>query len=143
VNDDFNTYLDAIGLARILRERVETISNFYEPLCPEPLADIFITDYVAEEEGRRFENLWFFSEHYMMEAKFFASQDSFDFAPIPHVLHWVITKSEYDFERAGATSRMTVSFNSPELSGVLRATAENCDYLRDILIKYFNPATFV
>jgi hypothetical protein len=144
MKEEFTQYFDAIGLAKAFRARVEEIHTFYEIAAVEPIEDVFITDYVVEEEGRRFENLWFFSPNYLMEAKQFASQDVFDLVPMrgPGVHRWEINKSDYDFQTATTKSRMTITFSGDGWqSGELRGSQENCDYLRDILLKYVFPRT--
>jgi hypothetical protein len=139
MNPTFDTYFDAIGLTKTFRERIKVINFFYEQLCPEVLQDVFVTDYVAEEEGRRFENVWFFSEHFIMEAKKFASQDDYDIVYAKPLERMAITKNDYDFVKATENSRMTVDWSTPRLKASLRASSENCDFLKALTVKYFLP----
>jgi hypothetical protein len=119
--------------------RLEVIAAFYEDMCPEEISDIFITDFIAGEEGRKFESAWFFSAGYMMEAKTFVSQDIFDLVPTTPIVRWEVTKSDYDFVTATEASRISLHFVGPHINGTLRATRENCDFLRDLMLKYVVP----
>lgn len=145
MNERFEAYLAAIGVPQVLRDRIERdVLPFYESTCPEEIEDIFVTDFIADDEGRRFENLWLFSTSYFMEAKNFVSDDNFDLASIPTITHWRVTKHSYDLVTASAASRMTVDASSggaglSGLSMTFRAAQENCDYLRDTMRKYILP----
>jgi hypothetical protein len=139
VIDQFETYFNDIAIPKVLRNRIALIAEFYEITCLEPIADIFVTDYIADEEGRRFENAWFFAEHYVMEAKQFASQDDFDSMCFQLVNRWQVSKNDYDFVKAVPSSRMTLHFSMDRCNADLRAAQENCDYLRDIMMKYVVP----
>lgn len=142
MNKEFYEYFDSIGISKILRERIETIYEFYKELLPSSdIKDIFLSDYINESGERIFENLWFFSEEYAMEAKLFATQDNFDMDTIKNNVHyWTIEKTEYDFKTASSKSRMFLTFNIGDFrSGKLKASQENCNNLKKIFLKYTFP----
>lgn len=140
MNPDFASYLQAIGVTDPIAQRIETIYRFYDGLCHEEINGIFVTDYITEDGTREYENLWFFSEKFVMEAKMFLTGDNFDMTPIGgRIYHWTVEKQEYDLGSAGEKSRMTLQFEiEPGLgfAGSLKAARENCGYLMQILTRY-------
>ncbi len=76
-----------------------------------------------------------------MEAKLFLTQDNFDMAPIAKgVTRWEIEKQEYDFMKATDNSRLMLKVSlSPPVYCTFKASQQNCDYLKEILLKYFVP----
>ena len=133
------TYLKAIGMSEILCKRVETIHEFYRQLCPEDITGIFVTDYVREDGTREYENLWFFAGPYWMEAHDFVTKDEFDMVKA-RVSSWLVKKQDYDFQRATEKSRLQIDYGCEgEVQGRLKAAKENCDYLREILVKRIIP----
>jgi hypothetical protein len=138
MREEFTKYLNVIGITKVLFERIEMIYKFYQERCPDEITSIFITDYIKEDESREYENLWFFSEKYCMEAKQFITEDNFDITPIKRrVCYWRIQKKNYDFKKATEKSRLYLEFKlDTGISGTFKASKENCDYLREIFIKY-------
>jgi len=137
----FKKYLKSIGITNTLKKRIEEIYNFYQKVCPEEITTIFVTDYIKEDGTREYENLWFFSKKYAMEAKRFIGEDDFDMAPIQNQIHyWTIKKNDYDFKKAEEKSRLhlDISFGY-DISGEFKASKENCDYLKKIFLKYVIP----
>lgn len=88
-----------------------------------------------------FENLWFFTENYAMEAKQFPLQDNFDMLVFyKRITYWNIQKQDYDFKKATDKSRLYLHFKVDTLTeGSLKASKENCDYLKEIFLKYILP----
>ena len=141
MKDEFKKYLEAIGITEILHRRIKTIYEFYEKICPNEITNIFVTDYITEDGTREYENLWFFSKKYVMEAKLFIQKDDFDITPIQNrIIYWTIQKQDYDFKKAIEKSRLYLEFRL-DTGGIceLKASKENCDYLRDIILKYVVP----
>lgn len=138
MKEEFIKYLESIGITKALRERIETTYEFYQEICPDEITGIFITDYIKEDGSREYENLWFFSEKNCMEAKQFITKDDFDITPIKkRVYYWTIQKQDYDFKKATKKSRVHLKFDlDTGIVGVLKAAKENCDYLREIILKY-------
>jgi len=141
MKEEFIEYLKFIGLTETLCKRIEAIYKFYRDLCPDEITGIFVTDYTMGDGSREYENLWFFSEKYAMEAKQFIIKDDFDITPIKNGIHyWRIQKQEYDFKKATEKSRLYLEFRlGTGISGEFKASKENCDYLRDIILKYVLP----
>ncbi len=141
MEEKFTEYLNSIGIPEALNEKIEKIYEFYQEILPEEIKDIFVTDYMKKDGTREYENLWFFSEKYGMEAKQFIIKDDFDITPIQkHVCYWSIEKRDYDFKEAIDNSRLFLHFRlDNRIMGELKASKKNCDYLRDIIIKYIKP----
>lgn len=141
MKETFITYLKSIGISEALRKRIETILEFYQEICLDEITGIFVTDYVKKDGEREYENLWFFSEKYCMEAKLFVTKEDFDITPLQkHIVYWSVQKQDYDFKIATARSRLHLNFKlDTTIEGELKASKENCDYLRDIILKYIAP----
>ena len=141
MKEEFITYLEAIGITKALRERIEAIYEFYREICPDEITSIFVTDYIKEDGAREYENLWFFSERYCMEAKLFITKDDFDITPIKSRMDYLrIRKHEYDFKKATEKSKMNLDIKFD--TGIrcdFKASKENCDYLKEITHKHFMP----
>ena len=135
---EFIEYLNNIEITEEnLHERIANIFLFYtNNLCPEPIQDIFVTDYMTEEL-REYENLWFFSENYVMEAKKFISEDNFDITPLREINRIEIQKTDYDFIKSNVRSRCILFCDSASMIVEMKASKENCDYLKIINSKYF------
>ena len=141
MKEEFMKYLKSIGLTEALCKRIETIYEFYSSVCPDEITGIFVTDYLTKDGSREYENLWFFSEKYAMEAKQFIKKDDFDTTPIKNrIQYWRIEKKDYDFKIATEKSRLHLVFALDSgISGEFKASKENCDHLRDIILKYVLP----
>ena len=139
----FIEYLESIGIkAGSLLGRIESIYEFYLEMCPDEIVDIFVTDYIDSEGKREYGELLFFSDRYVMEAKGFAEgKDDFDIAPIKGgVQYYEIRKQEYDFKEATDESRLHFLFKLDiGVSGEFKASKENCDVLRDIILRHMKP----
>jgi len=139
---EFVEYLKKIGInEQKLIERVEYILNFYEKLYSGQIEDIFISEYLNEDGTRVYENLWFFTNEFLFEAKQFIIEDNFDSMSIVNTIkYWNILKKEYDYETSSIKSRMSVYISFVEkLTAILKASKENCDNLKLIFSKYFLP----
>ncbi len=137
---EFIDYLESINIkGEILLDRIKSIYEFYKDMCPDEIADIFVTDYIDSEGRREYGNLWFFSDRYAMEAKGFATgKDDFDIAPMKNrVKYYEIRKQDYDFKEATDKSRLYLNIIwDTGTTGELKAAKENSDVLRGIILKY-------
>jgi len=137
---EFIDYLESIDIKEgVLLDRIESIYKFYSEMCPDEIVDIFVTDYIDSEGRREYENLWFFSDRYVMEAKGFAAgKDDFDIAPIKdRVEYYEIRKQDYDFKEATDKSRLHLNIKwDTGVSGEFKAAKENCNALIGIILKY-------
>jgi len=138
---EFTKYLKEIGMSNTLCKRVEEIYEFYKEVCPEEITGIFVTDYIQLRVSREYENLWFFSSNYCMEAKDFQIEDDFDMETIQNrVNHWEIKKENYDFKKAIGKSRIHLEVGLDVTRGCeFKASKENCDHLKKIFLKYIVP----
>ena len=140
---EFIGYLESIDIKEgALLDRIKSIYEFYLEMCPDEIKDIFVTDYIDSEGKREYENLWFFSDRYVMEAKGFAAgKDDFDIAPMKDgVKYCEIRKQDYDFKEATDKSRLYLKISwGTEVSGEFKAAKKNCDALRGIIFKYVKP----
>ena len=140
MKQEFVDYLESIGIKTgSLLDRIESIYEFCLEMCPDEIADIFVTDYIDSEGRREYENLWFFSDRYVMEAKGFAAgKDDFDIAPMKdRVKYYEIRKQDYDFKEATDKSRLYLEISwGTGVRGEFKAAKENCDALRGIILKY-------
>ena len=138
----FIPYLKEIDIVtRTLITRVEHIYTLCTNMCPEKIEDIFVTDYIKEDGTREYENLWFFSKGYCLEAKKFLSQIDLDITPLPNrINYWTVTIQDFDFKKASEKSRLTLQFRTvQEIHGDYKAAKRNCDYLNMIINKYIKP----
>jgi len=141
MKDKFVNYLQSIGMTKISIERVEIIQTFYKDICPDEITDIYVSEYLKEDGSREYENLWLFSKRYCMEAKLFLTKDDFDTTPIMKRIEYLkVEKQDYDFNKAIDKSRMYLNFQlDTRINGNLKASRENCDHLKSIIIKFVIP----
>jgi hypothetical protein len=138
---EFVPYLESFVLPAPVMAKIESIFNFYTTYCEEDIANIFITDYVNNDGSRVLEDLWFFSEHYGMEAKQFITTDDFDMTSISkRIVYWDIKKQDYDFNTAVATSRLYIMLTFDSLvTADFKASGNNCSKLKEIFVQHILP----
>jgi hypothetical protein len=140
LNDSFSAYLAEIGMNDLLMERVSTLRDLYAAIQVEELSDIFVNETLTAEGDPIFDSVWFFTSSYAMES--LLSGDTFDSVRIDRIVRWEITLSDYDWKEANESSRLSISLTFPEgITGSLRATHKNCDYLRDLFVRWIVPKT--
>lgn len=141
MEEKFVKYLGSIGMTTLISQRVETIYKFYGKALKKEITDIIVSDYLNQDGTREYDNLLLFSEKCIMEAKRFIIEDDFDIAPFKsRVKYWNIKKKDYDFEKATEKSRLNLDFSlDTGIACTIKASKENCDYLRDIFYKYIEP----
>jgi len=105
---------------------------------PNEITDIFVEDYLDGNGSRNYQNLWFFSEKYIMESKSFISTDDFDITPIKSKIEYVrVRKQYYDIGHTTEKSRLNLEFGmDTKAGGDVKASKENCEYLWKIATKY-------
>lgn len=140
MEEKFKKYLNSIGITEALTERTEIFYEFFRKRCPEKITGIFVSDYINENGEREYQDLWFFSFKYYMFASDFAVREHLFFGLIKdRVYLWELEKENYDFKRATERSRMHLIYSIPHAGFDLKASKENCDYLRDIFLRYVIP----
>ncbi|MFX1450282.1 MAG: hypothetical protein ACFFCM_05545 [Promethearchaeota archaeon] len=137
MKETFMKYLMEIGITGDLYKRVEAIYHFYEKIIKEEIIVLFISEYITKDGTREYEHLVFFSENYAMSAKEFIKMDLFDCIIYKkRIIRWEINKKNYDFVKAKENSRMNLVFTfetAIEINSFdLKASKENCDYLKDL-----------
>ncbi len=135
---EFIKYLESIDITNTLRKRIETIYEFFGEICSDTITDIFISDYIKDDGSREYENACFFSSKYWMEAKQFTVKDNFDITPVrKRVFYWTIEKRDYDFKKATEESRIILHVHfDTTIMAEIKAAKNNCDYLKDIIVKH-------
>lgn len=142
MKEEFVKYLKSVGVTETLQTRVASIYKTFEEMCPDEITDIFVTDYIKNDMEREYESLWFFSEKFMMEAKKFITNENFDMMPFKKkILYWNTISKNYDFNEATEESRLNVHvvvFPGQSFAD-FKASRENCNDLRDIILKHIIP----
>ena len=141
MKEEFIKYLESIDVANAFWNKIEMIYEFFEEIYPDEITDIFIEDYIKEDGLREYESLLFFSKKNCMEAKQFITKEDFDVTPIEkRIFYWSIKKQNYDFKKATEKSRLHLIFHlDTGVTGEAKAAKNNCDYLREIILKYVVP----
>ena len=140
MKDEFIEYLNTIGITTdALHERIEQIYKDCLDICPEEVVDIFVEEYIKEDGSRELENVDFFSENYQFSANQFLTKDDYNLVRLKkNFLLFRIQKQNYDFKKATQNSRLNLVVKiEGNLTGELKASKENCDFLKDIFFKYF------
>jgi len=138
----FIPYLKGVDIVtRTLLKRIEFIYTLCSDMCLEEIEDVFVTDYIKGDGTREYENLWFFSKGYCLEAKKFLSQIDLDITPIKNrITYWTVTAQNFDFKKASENSRLNLAFNTVQgISGDFKAARRNCDYLKALINRYVKP----
>lgn len=136
---EWTEYLNLIGITGLFYKRVEEILDFYQKVYPDQAEDIFVGEYIDNDGNRQYESLWIFTESKIGEAKKFLTEDDFDSTfSKKQIKYWSIKKENYDFLEASTKSRMVIRFILKyNTNGELKASRENCKYLKTIFFKYF------
>ncbi len=139
---EFVDYLKSIGItAEEYLKRIETIIEVFSDFCQEEIVDIFVDEYIKEDGTREYEDITFFSEHYIFGATQFLTSDDFTlFKRMKNISSIDIKKKDYDFKKATDKSRLNIEIfleTASPLHGNYKASKENCDSLKHILENYF------
>jgi hypothetical protein len=139
-------YLASIGLGQPLIDRAYAHYRFMQRICPEPIEDIFVSEYTAEDGHREYESLWFASATYVMEAHQFVSGDTSDIVSlVGGISRLIFERQSYQFEAATDSSRLTVQVDfdfgarTGGVSGILKASGSNCEKLKEFVEAHFLP----
>ncbi len=142
MKENFEKYLHAISITKPLAERIGIIYDFFLETHPFEIDDIFVEEYLQEDGTRIYEHLMFFSKKVYVEATQFIQRDKFLIIPIyKQIISYGIEKQDYDFKTVTAKSRLNITFSSTAVPGaiLLKASKENCEYLKDIYHRYIIP----
>jgi hypothetical protein len=120
----------------LVRDMLYTSENL---ICEE-IINLFITDYLVGEE-REFKNLYFFSEHFLVECKKFIQCDEYHVYSLPQLISRVShSVKSFDFKEVNNKSRfhmeiVTIAKDTIEM----KATGNNCSSLYEIYKKHILP----
>lgn len=135
----FIPYLNEIDIvSNTLLKRIEFIYTLFSDMCPDKIEDIFIEDYLKEDGTREYEDLWFFSNLYCLEAKKFLTQIDLDVTPLKQqITYWSVKIQDFNFKESSEKSRFSLHFETLRgVTGDFKASKRNCDYLQVIISKY-------
>jgi len=132
----FTDYLDAIGCPR---ERLYHFVNEYEKLYKDEIEQIFVTNYIKDNEPF-FEDLWFFCGKYCLKMSNFLSEDQTSWLRLKNsVISYTNKKRDYSEKDPNVIAKSSC-FLSVTLSSrqtlCLRALGRNCNVLENIFNKY-------
>lgn len=119
---------------------VEEMLDTSENLICEEIKNAFITDYLVGEE-REFKNLYFFSEHYLVECKKFLQCDEYHVYSLPGLISRVShSVKSFDFKEVNNKSRFHIEIVTIAKDTIeMKATGNNCSVLYDIYKKHILP----
>lgn len=141
MEDNFEEYLQELGMEQDLIDRVDQILSEYLLIKEFDIEDIFVSEFKNEEGETEYENLWFFTSDKTLEAKNFAFKDDYDIAIIKDSVKYLkFTKNNFDFENATQNSRLNVeAVTTDDVQVHLKASGENCTKLFSLATKYLSP----
>jgi hypothetical protein len=135
----FETYLEKINLPDPFRERVHKIVAFYSDICLKQVDDIYVSEYVRDNGQQEYESLWLFTKFSILEARDFIIKDDFDYSLAgTGICYWRLKKEYYELKESTSQSRLylKIDWASNVMSGELKGSGLNCEFLKDIFIKY-------
>jgi hypothetical protein len=141
--NEITNYLMAINISEPIKKRIIEIVDISKAFSlEEQIDDIFISEYKTEDKRREFESIWIFTKTYVMEAKKFRIANEIDIINRLRGFDYLtINFDEYDYinNKSKKNSKMSMRAQSieSEMSCVLKASGNNCEYLKNILEKYF------
>ena len=140
MKEEFSDYLKNIGIIELYYERSVEIYNIFSELSNKDILDIFVSNYVDSEGKDNFQDMILFTEDIIFEA--YNYLNNYDFY-INHIKNCPLSGLElkvtdYDFKNASDKSRINCRLNFERtLSIEMKASKQNCDYLNNIIKKYF------
>jgi hypothetical protein len=129
MNKAASQYLKTIDMPEPFIKRIRLLWERYQELCPEPFSSVFVTDARAEEGQRLFQNIWFFSQNYVMESANFIANDNVDMVRFANKINrWDVSFANFDLgSEATDAARLHVAFTTSDGNGgSLQATGQNC-----------------
>ena len=142
MNEDFVRYLQTIGMAPPLVDRVKLFFTWCSTLTPTKIREVFVSDFIDPDGTRLYGAIWFFTETHVFETGVFTEEESFDCVPLrKRVARWDVSLRDYDLRLATERSRMALNldFGWPGIAGTMQATRENCDHLTRVLHEWVLP----
>ena len=140
---EFLEYLKLIGItSEEYLKRIGMIMDVHLELCQDEIIDIFVDEYIKEDGTREYEDISFFSNKYEFSAIQFLIDNNFCLSKRKkNVVAIKIKHKDYDFNKATEKSRLNIELTKDIINvyGIFKASKENCDYLKQIYLKYIVP----
>ncbi|WP_430499419.1 hypothetical protein ACQRWP_29470 [Micromonospora trifolii] len=150
ISEEMRDYLEDIDVTVHAISRITKLFQLTAELLPagQEIRRIFISETMGEE-GRIYGGAWFFTSDCLSEAHNFMTPNEFiDFYSFKNNFALInVKKNEFEFGAADTASRMRLKFmgiSGSAMSGVtgeLKASGKNCDYLYRITKEIFIPNT--
>jgi hypothetical protein len=136
--NNLSFYFDEMKLAHSLQETVNRIKAAAEFICPEPIKDIFISNYRKTDNSIDYESVWFFSDTFCLEAVgIYADDFSIDITPIS-AMRLYYAPTNFDLVTAPTDlSTLSIECSMVGADGSFKAVGKNCSILLNIIKKYF------
>jgi len=127
-------YLRSLGVvAKDVHQRFQQVLEYAEGISPEPIENLFFSEYINRDGARVHESLWLFSQDHLIEARDWLSIDDLNFLPLRHNirdLHWRSSHVDLKNGKSGTEARANLDFKAgDEVAGTLRASGVNCSQL--------------
>jgi len=134
-------YCKSIGLTAPYLERTEALYEMINEAIKDEFVDIFIEDYIEQEGTRIYSCVSFFGKRFYAEIEEFLTKDEIVFCDINMIAKAIrVKKQDYDFKKATEKSRLNIDIIFDfHTTANLKASKENCDFLWNIINKYFIP----
>lgn len=138
MKENFEDYCKSIDLTDPIIVRIRSVVDFFSVKLGITIEDILITEYIKEDGGRVYESIWLFSDNYCMEAKSFLDNDDFDMVlHLNNMVYWSVKKQDFEFDTPNENSRLFIRAQTKNLVDLnLKASKNNCHYLKEIFLKY-------
>ena len=136
--DDFTDYYAALTMGQPLQDRLTHLENQVRTLTPEPLLDVFVSNWEEPGEVTKYLSLFFFTENLLYEVKTFATNDSIECDVIRRrIRNLVFTIQNFDFNTPTPESRFFVEYLTVnQLTAEFRATGGHCSKLWALTKRY-------
>ncbi len=144
--EQIQQYFVDLGMGEPLVDRSLAVMDDVEDLLPDSIEHVFVTEYRDDEGNRHYENLWLLTCGYMSEAQsYLTEKNTFDIVPVHYGIARIeISREHFDFATASDQSRLTIdvsisTHSGSNLSGIFKASSDNCVVLAGILREYLIP----
>jgi hypothetical protein len=137
-------YIAELGGADPLIQKSEKQQAVARTLCPETIADFFMSESLKEDGQRIFESLWFVSPKYLLECKRILSEVfNIDIAcTYKSIEHLEVTYVDFDPLQPQTTtdhSRLSAEATIGMVLCTLKASGSNCTRLWRIIERNMRP----
>lgn len=136
--DDFTDYYATLTMGQALQDRLTHLENQIRTLTPEPLLDVFVSNWEAPGEVTKYLSLNFFTENLLYQVGTFATNDMIECDVIRRrIRNLQFTIQNFDFNTPTPESRFSSRYTTVnDLTAEFRATGGNCSQLWALTKKY-------